>query len=125
RFAIYTKMHHAAVDGGAGMALTNMMYDVTPVPRKVEAPAPKARGADKEPDALGLLGAAYKNMLSQHVSALQRIPDVLKAIASVAAPALSTSSPLQIKGLPSLTAPKTMLNQTITSQRAFAARSMP
>ena len=28
--AIYTKIHHAAVDGGAGMALTNMMYDSSP-----------------------------------------------------------------------------------------------
>ena len=125
RLAIYTKIHHAAIDGGAGMVLTNMMYDTTPVPRQVEPPPPKSPGESKAPDTLGLLGAAYRNMLSQHVSALQKIPDVLKAIASVAAPALSRSSPLQIKGLPSLTAPKTMLNTTITSQRAFAARSMP
>ena len=36
RLAIYTKIHHAAVDGGAGMVLTNMMYDTTPVPRRIE-----------------------------------------------------------------------------------------
>jgi diacylglycerol O-acyltransferase len=125
RLAVYTKLHHAAVDGGAGMALTSMMYDTTPVPRQVEPPPRKAAGESEKPDALGLLGAAYRHVLSQHVSALQKIPDVLKALANVAGQGLSLSSPLLVKGLPSLTAPKTMLNQTITSQRAFAARSMP
>jgi WS/DGAT/MGAT family acyltransferase len=125
RLAIYTKLHHAAVDGGAGMALTNLMYDTTPVPRPVEPPPSKPAGTREKPDALGLLGAAYRHVLSQQVSALQKIPDVLKALANVASQGLSLSSPLLVKGLPSLTAPKTMLNQTITSQRAFAARSMP
>src|SRR5436190_944775 len=36
---LYSKMHHACIDGGAGAALTSMIYDVTPVPRQVEAPA--------------------------------------------------------------------------------------
>jgi WS/DGAT/MGAT family acyltransferase len=124
RLAIYTKIHHAAVDGGAGMVLTNMMYDTTPKPRQIEPPPPKAVTSKAAPDALGLLGAAYKNMLSQHVSALRKIPDVLKAIASVAAPVISSASRLEIKGLPNLTAPKTMLNTSITSQRSFAARSL-
>ena len=39
---LYSKMHHACIDGGAGAALTNMIYDVTPVPREVE-PADGAR----------------------------------------------------------------------------------
>ncbi len=30
---LYSKMHHACIDGGAGAALTNMIYDVTPMPR--------------------------------------------------------------------------------------------
>jgi WS/DGAT/MGAT family acyltransferase len=40
---LYSKMHHACIDGGAGAALTNMIYDVTPVPREVEAPAVRAK----------------------------------------------------------------------------------
>ena len=120
--AIYTKMHHAAVDGGAGMVLTQMMYDTTPVPRKVDPPTPKEKAV--APDGIKLLGAAYKNMLSQHVSALQKIPDILKAIASIATPTISSGARVQIKGLQNLTAPKTMLNASITSQRSFTARSM-
>ena len=44
RHAIYTKIHHAAVDGGAGMALTNMMYDTSPAGRQSRACA----GAERE-----------------------------------------------------------------------------
>ena len=32
---LYSKIHHACIDGGAGAALTNMIYDVSPVPREV------------------------------------------------------------------------------------------
>src|SRR5438045_3244051 len=40
-------MHHACIDGGAGAALTSMIYDITPVPREVEPPA--ARKVTQEP----------------------------------------------------------------------------
>src|SRR2546430_2583137 len=40
---LYSKMHHACIDGGAGAALTNMIYDVTPVPRKIEPPTERAK----------------------------------------------------------------------------------
>ncbi len=42
---LYSKMHHACIDGGAGAALTNMIYDATPVPRKVKPPAAKRKDA--------------------------------------------------------------------------------
>ncbi|WP_375411974.1 wax ester/triacylglycerol synthase family O-acyltransferase [uncultured Bradyrhizobium sp.] len=45
---LYSKMHHACIDGGAGAALTNMIYDVTPVPRTVEPPV-AARKDGPEP----------------------------------------------------------------------------
>ncbi|MBR1285715.1 wax ester/triacylglycerol synthase family O-acyltransferase [Bradyrhizobium sp. AUGA SZCCT0177] len=44
---LYSKMHHACIDGGAGAALTNMIYDLTPVPRQVEPPT--ARRVAQEP----------------------------------------------------------------------------
>src|SRR6202790_4010685 len=40
---LYSKMHHACIDGGAGAALTNMIYDVTPVPRVIEPPTVKSK----------------------------------------------------------------------------------
>jgi WS/DGAT/MGAT family acyltransferase len=125
RVAIYTKIHHAAVDGGAGMALTNMMYDTSPAGRQVAPPPPSSSVKHAPPDALELIGGAYRNMLSQQVSALQKIPDILKAIASVTMPVVRNVVRLPTQRLPNLIAPKTILNATITSQRAFTARSLP
>jgi len=123
--AVYTKIHHAAVDGGAGMALTNMMYDTSPAGRQIPPPPPASATKSAPPDALELIGGAYRNMLSQQVSALQKIPDVLKAIASVAMPVVGNVVRIPTQGLPNLVAPKTILNATITSQRSFTARSLP
>ena len=44
---LYSKMHHCAIDGGAGAALTSMIYDITPVPRQIEPPT--ARKVAQEP----------------------------------------------------------------------------
>src|SRR3982074_945331 len=44
---LYSKMHHACIDGGAGAALTNMIYDVTPVPRDADTPRARARGGTR------------------------------------------------------------------------------
>jgi WS/DGAT/MGAT family acyltransferase len=40
--AIYTKMHHALIDGGAGAALTELLYDMSPNPPPRPAPPPTA-----------------------------------------------------------------------------------
>jgi diacylglycerol O-acyltransferase len=122
RVAIYTKMHHAAVDGGAGMALNSAMYDLTPEPRQVEEPPAKLRTASKQLDPAQLLGTAYSNFLNQQIKAIQAIPDVWKTIASFATPA--PGGPLLPQPPELLVAPKTRLNGTITSQRIYAARSM-
>ena len=61
---LYSKMHHACIDGGAGAALTSMIYDVTPVPRKVEPPT--ARRAAREPrDIAASLLDSYQQLWTQ------------------------------------------------------------
>jgi len=44
---LYSKMHHACIDGGAGAALTGIIYDTGPVPRIVPKPVATA-SAPKE-----------------------------------------------------------------------------
>ena len=46
--AIYSKMHHACIDGGAGAAMAQLLYDATPTPRETTKPA--ARKAAKYAD---------------------------------------------------------------------------
>src|SRR5229473_2447372 len=53
---LYSKMHHACIDGGAGAALTNMIYDVTPIPRVVEQPTAKAKVGQEPGESAGQAG---------------------------------------------------------------------
>jgi WS/DGAT/MGAT family acyltransferase len=115
--AIYTKIHHALVDGGAGMALNTMMYDLTPQPREVEAPPPKLRAASKQLDPGMLLGTAYSNFLSQQIKMIQAIPDVWKTIANFTLPDPATLRLPEPSRQPVPIAPRTSLNGAITSQR--------
>ncbi len=122
--ALYSKVHHAAIDGGAGVVLTKVLYDVTPVPREVEPPPERPRAGRNQLDLVNMLGTAYTNMLRQQIRTLQAIPDVLKTVANLTLPK-PDSLKLDLASLPQLLAPRTILNGTITSQRAFAARSVP
>src|SRR6476660_6928432 len=61
---LYSKMHHACIDGGAGAALTNMIYDISPIPRKVDPPT--ARRVAQEPrDIAANLIDSYQQMWRQ------------------------------------------------------------
>jgi diacylglycerol O-acyltransferase / wax synthase len=48
QFAIYSKMHHACIDGGAGAAMAQLLYDATATPREIAKPA--ARKAAEKTD---------------------------------------------------------------------------
>src|SRR5207253_3357063 len=62
---LYSKMHHACIDGGAGAALTNMIYDVTPVPRQVEKPAARAKAGPEPRDIAADLLDSYQQLWRQ------------------------------------------------------------
>jgi diacylglycerol O-acyltransferase / wax synthase len=62
---LYSKMHHACIDGGAGAALTNMIYDITPVPREVEKPIPQAKGGNEARDIAANLIDSYQQLWRQ------------------------------------------------------------
>jgi diacylglycerol O-acyltransferase len=59
---LYSKMHHACIDGGAGAALTNMIYDLTPVPRHVEPPAERAKVGQEPRDIAATLLDSYQQL---------------------------------------------------------------
>src|SRR6267142_7052769 len=62
---LYSKMHHACIDGGAGAALTNMIYDVTPVPRKVDPPTAKSKVGQEPRDIAANLIDSYQQLWRQ------------------------------------------------------------
>ena len=66
---LYSKMHHACIDGGAGAALTNMIYDISPVPRKVDPPAAKAKVGQEPRDIAANLLDSYQQLWTQPLDA--------------------------------------------------------
>jgi diacylglycerol O-acyltransferase / wax synthase len=66
---LYSKMHHACIDGGAGAALTNMIYDISPVPRRVEPPTAKAKVEQEPRDIAANLLDSYQQLWTQPLDA--------------------------------------------------------
>jgi diacylglycerol O-acyltransferase len=132
-FAIYSKIHHAAVDGGGGMAIAAAMYDMGPVPRKVKPPIPKkpVRIPSIEERAIIGINDLIQSVAKQHIKALEAIPQVLGTLTDLIAPpkdpktgATSGSGAPGLPDLPNLLAPKTPFNVTASKRRSFAAREL-
>ncbi|RTE93922.1 MULTISPECIES: wax ester/triacylglycerol synthase family O-acyltransferase [Bradyrhizobium] len=66
---LYSKMHHAAIDGGAGAALTSMIYDISPIPRKIEPPAAGSKPGQEPRDIAANLLDSYQQLFSQSLDA--------------------------------------------------------
>src|SRR4030088_419525 len=66
---LYSKMHQACIDGGAGPPLTSMIYDVTPVPRKIEPPTERAKVGQEPRDIAANLLDCYQQLWTQSFDA--------------------------------------------------------
>ncbi|MFM2423132.1 MAG: hypothetical protein RL291_1662 [Pseudomonadota bacterium] len=148
QMALYAKVHHAAIDGQAGVALAKALYDISPEPRAIRAPRVRQRSNQYQLGVAELATAAMQNTVQQYVKLITTMPGAIRALATVTMPAFSQmtkTAPMQLPnlsapnfglpaasidkktGLPSAfgLAPKTVLNVAITNQRAFAGRSVP
>lgn len=124
--AFYSKVHHAALDGQAGMKLTLALLDTTEVPREVGSPPPRPRGGRYQLGIGEMLWSATTNALSQYAKLASVAPKAVKSAIDTyrAKDADGKWGLAKFKGAFGL-APKTHLNVTITNQRAFAAQSLP
>ncbi len=62
-FALYLKVHHAAIDGASGMQFFSAFNDITPIPAAASLPA--VWEAETPPSNTRLLGKAYMNNLKK------------------------------------------------------------
>ncbi len=134
---LYSKVHHAAIDGGAGMAINKALYDVSATPRDVPPPQPKSAPAGSAPssptavDPVKGISDIMGNMMRQQLRMWQTASEIGTAMtnAFLAKPgeagpkALSTLQSM-VNQLPTLNAPKTPFNATITRERSYAARTV-
>lgn len=124
--AFYSKVHHAALDGQAGMKLTLALLDSTVEPRDVGAPPPRPRSKQYQLGIGELLWSATTNALSQYVKLARVAPKAVKSVVDTyrATDADGKWGLEKFKGAFGL-APRTHINVSITNQRAFAAKSLP
>jgi diacylglycerol O-acyltransferase len=121
QLALYTKIHHAAMDGASSQALVCTMYDPTPVPRVF--PRDQTDHAHNQADFQGMAQGVLAHLVRQEIRAIQSVPDLLKAWTHLVLPNIDTLRYEPIATAPST--PKTLFNVGITNQRLYAARTLP
>ena len=126
RVAMYSQLHHAAVDGQAAVALANAILDVTPVPRTIDAPASK-RPRIFRLEMTEMLRGVLGNQAQKVAQIVRNLPATVGTLKDAASTAVSTSSLLTGgRGPGNLTlAPRTPLNMSVTPTRAFASVTLP
>lgn len=119
--ALYSKVHHAAVDGGAGMVITKALYDVTETPREVEPAEPKepARIPTRPERAVMTMNDIVQNVMRQQLTMMESVPKMLSQMTDMIAPVLAGKV-----GIPQIFAPHTPFNVTVGKERSYAARSL-
>ena len=139
RYAMYTQLHHAAVDGQAAVALAQAILDLGPEPREI--PARPARERKGQLAMTEMLRGALSNQLGQLGNLVKALPSAVGAISQVAAQTaggavgdtvasvwsrIKGAGPKGSKSVSNLgLAPRTRLNATVSDTRAFAAVSLP
>jgi len=143
RIGFYAKVHHAGLDGQAGVALAQAVYDVVPRSAKPQpAAAPPGRvstvstrsagtTADDAPGAAQVAAAGVRHNAAQLVGLGARLPALLRSVVQAIAPAPAATSARAAGGAGALLggegllAPRTPLNVSISRRRAFATLSVP
>src|SRR2546423_8346938 len=82
RVALYTKVHHAAVDGQAAVALAAAIFDVSEQPRNIERqPQPEKK---LQIGMAEMLSRVFANQLQQYVNLVKNLPSTVGALTDVA-----------------------------------------
>jgi len=124
--AIYNKVHHAAVDGQAGVAIAKALLSGSAVPPPIKPPRPRPRTNQYQLGVAELAGAAISNALTQYIKLFKSLPAVGRALQSVVYPVSEADGKRHLTMPAGLQlGPRTPLNVAITNQRSFAARSLP
>ncbi|MBA4176383.1 MAG: wax ester/triacylglycerol synthase family O-acyltransferase [Leptothrix sp. (in: Bacteria)] len=126
RVALYTQLHHAAVDGQAAVALANALLDVTPTPRALEV-RPSKRQRVFRLEMTEMLRGVIGNQAQKVAEIVRNLPATVGTLKNAATSVVSASQLISGKpGSGNITlAPRTPLNVSVTRGRAFAAVSLP
>ncbi|HWI11737.1 MAG TPA: wax ester/triacylglycerol synthase family O-acyltransferase [Burkholderiaceae bacterium] len=140
RYAMYTQLHHAAVDGQAAVALGQAILDLGPEGREVDQQ--RSGKVRRELGMADMLRGALGNQLGLVVDAVKAIPGTVGVLSQMAKQKVGDTAGGTIAALVArlkgqgagakgksvsnlALAPRTRLNVTVSETRAFAAISLP
>lgn len=118
-FAIYTKMHHALVDGAGGSSIMSVIHDLEPDPAAV----PQAEAVvtvDVMPNSLYLASSAAVNNIKNTVKMVTGGAGVLRDLGKMAIGMAQKKIPM-----PSIKSPRTRFNTPVGPHRVFEAAEFP
>ena len=138
--AYYFKIHHAMLDGQAGVALARALFDTTADP--ASRPKARARAADEKPGTLALAAAALRHDAAQYIKLVRELPGAVRTVAAIVGNSIRSSvtgSAGKSRGAagtedaPSLAelrrsvsfGPRTAFNVAIAPERGFATAAVP
>ena len=126
RVALYTQLHHAAVDGQAAVALANAIMDVSAEGRTLEL-RPSRRTKVFRLEMAEMLRGVIGGQAQKVAHIIRGLPSTVGTLKDAVSKVVGGSTLLGGEKAPSnLTlAPRTPLNVSITAGRAFACVSLP
>lgn len=126
--ALYTKAHHAGIDGQAGIAVAQAIFDTAPTGRVVRPPRARIKRSSHQLGLAELAGAAVRHTAVQYAKLARMAPGMVRAVREAFARPQDdgpATAPPSLASRLDLFAPRTALNVSITNQRAFAGRTVP
>jgi WS/DGAT/MGAT family acyltransferase len=147
RVALYTQLHHAAVDGQAAVALAQVILDLTPEPRAIESTP--ARGKKRgQLGTVGMLRAAVSQQWKQTVKLARSLPSAAGILGNMAVgyaggtaagasvdklrtllANVAAQTNALVRGKASVSslgpAPRTRFNVSLSDTRSFAGVTLP
>jgi WS/DGAT/MGAT family acyltransferase len=121
RVAIYAQVHHAALDGNAGVRLAEALMDLGPEPRQVPRGTPRD---PKRPGARRLLGDLLDNAIGQYATIVRHVPALARAAAGAVVEA-GSQLPEIATLRERLLAPRTPFNAQIAAERVIRTHTLP
>jgi diacylglycerol O-acyltransferase / wax synthase len=126
RVALYSQLHHAAVDGQAAVALANAILDMTAEPRALEI-KPSTRQKTFKLDMTEMMRGVLGHQAQKVATIVRNLPDTVGTLKDAASTIAAGSKLLGgQEGPNNLTlAPRMPVNASVTAGRAFATVTLP